>query len=767
MPLSPFFLHGSPSEQRLVQDLVNEHLQLFGQDILYLPRKIVNENTVIREITASKFDDSFRLEAYLVNTDGFGTPSDVLTKFGVQEQDEITLVVSKERYDDFIAPFIKMFPEGERKNANTPNEGDLIYLPLDNAIFEIKYIERKVPFYQVNELFMYEFRCEIFQPEDEVVDLPDGLVDVNGEDVDEGMVTRGQVITLQMESEDTDNALATVSLASTVTGVKSVQYIKMFDDGNYLGTPNVTVHKPTGGNGASGSVTVAEGGIDAVTITNSGSNYLKVPVVNFTPPNKTTSSQIKFGNNSLAHTATTDVIGANLHFTSNVDARDSGDGRLSLSFWYYPTNFDPVGNYTGATLMWTNRFKIYHRDTGNIIFASGSGSIENTTVLTLNSWNFIRVEQYNSDATISVNGTASNNLNTADPIMFFAGDSLKLGADTAGVGKVPSQTTSFTGYLDHITVNLTGDNALRGSSSSQVPSNTTSQETDIQTSTTAAFIRKLDNEYPAVTATIDANRVVSALTITDEGYGYTSVPVMTIESPVVGTQATAVAIMTSRSGIPNQAVDRVLLINPGIGYTEAPQVVFTGGSPVNNGVAIATAIISEAVLGPVAISTGGQGYNFTPTVGITSVWIQQSNETAELLWNAQAEAVVSTAGTVTQIRYGNAGAGYTSTNAVVAIGSATSNSFGEYELEESIRGVSTGTSAYVASWDTANNILKVTIPTGDFVVGEVIVGAGASYRIQSIESEVDGDRQFAQNETFEFEADQILDFSERNPFGEF
>ncbi len=765
MPLSPFFLNGSPSEQRLVQDLVNEHLTLFGQDVLYLPRRIVNENTVIREITASKFDDSFRLEAYLVNTDGFGTPSDVLTKFGVSAQDEITLVVSKERYDDFISPFIKLFPEGERKNATTPNEGDLIYLPLDNTLFEIKYVERKVPFYQVNELFMYEFRCEIYQPEDEVIDLPDGLTDVNGEDIEEQQVTTGQVITLIMENERTQNAEATVSLASTITGVKSVQYIKLFDDGNYLGTPTVTIHKPTGGNGASGTCTIAEGGISSVSITNSGSNYLKVPTVSFSPPNKPTSSQIKFGNNSLHHTAITDVIGANFHFTSNVDSRDSGDGRLSLSFWLYPTKFDPAIN--GGTVMWTDRFKIYYRETGNIIFASGSGSIENTTQLTLNSWNFIRVEQYGSDATISVNGTASNTLGTANPIMFFAGDNLKLGADTAGAGLIPTQTASYEGYLDHITLNLTGDNALRGSVSSQVPSSTTSQETDVETSTTASFIRKLDNEYPIVNASIDANRVVTGLSIADEGWGYTSIPIMTIAPPVVGSQATAVAIMTSRSGLQNQAVDKILLTNPGTGYTTPPQVVFTGGSPVNNGVAIATAIISEAVLGPVAITTGGQGYNFTPTVGITSVWIQQSNETAELLWNAQAEAVVSSSGTITQIRYSNAGAGYTSTPATVAISSVTSNSFGEFEVEEYIKGLSTGTEAYVAAWDTDRQILKVTIPTGEFAVGEVIVGAGASYRIAEIESQVDGDRDYAQNETFEFEADQILDFSERNPFGEF
>ena len=762
MPLSPFFLNGSPSEQRLVQDLVNEHLQLFGQDILYLPRRIVNKDTVIREIEASKFDDSFRLEAYLVNVDGFGTPSDVLTKFGVRDQDELTLVVSKERYDDFITPFINLFPEGERINAKSPHEGDLIYLPLDNALFEIKYIERKVPFYQVNDLFMYEFRCEIFEPEDEVIDLPDGLTDKQGVDVEEGQIAEGQVITLQMEQDTSQNAEAYVSLASTFPNVKSVQRVPMFHGGNYRGTPTVTIHKPTQGNQAAGTVTIAEGGIDSVTLTNSGSNYLEVPSVTFTPPNKTTSSQIKFGNNSLHHTAITDVIGANFHFATNVDSRDSGNGRLSLSFWLYPTKFDPAVN--GGTVMWTDRFKIYHRETGNIVFASGSGSIENTTQLNLNAWNFIRVEQYNTDATISVNGTVSNTLNTANPIMFFAGDLLKLGADTAGAGFIPSQTASWEGFMDHITLNLTGDNSTRTDSAEQIPTSETQQETDVQTSTTAQFIRKLDNEQPIIDVTVTSS-TVSALSISYEGWGYTSVPLMTIAEPSLGVQATAVAIMTSRSDVSNQSVDRILLINPGTGYTTPPQVVFTGGSPVST--AIATAVISEAVLGPIGIETGGRGYTFTPTVGITSVYIQQSNETIPLLQNAQAEAVVSTSGTVTQIRYSNAGAGYTNTPAYVAIGSITSNSFGEYERDEIVRGLNSGTEAYVASWDTVNNILQVSVPSGDFAVGEVVVGAASSYRVLSIESDVDGDREFAQNDTFEAEATSILDFSERNPFGEF
>ena len=761
MPLSPFFLNGSPSEQRLVQDLVNEHLQLFGQDILYLPRKIVDRNTVIREITASKFDDSFRLEAYLVNVDGFGTPSDVLTKFGVRDQDEVTLVVSKERYDDFITPFLKNYPAEERLNAATPNEGDLIYLPLDNALFEIKYIERKGPFYQVNELFMYEFRCEIYEPESsEVVDLPDMLTDKEGVDV-EAVNTIGQTITLQMEKDTSENAIAYVSLASSFAGVKSVQRVPMFHGGNYKGTPTVTIHKPNTGNTATGTVTIAEGGIDTVTLTSGGSNYLNIPSVSFTPPNLPTSSQIKFGNNSLHHTTISDVIGANFAFTSNVDSRDSGNGRLSLSFWLYPTKFDPATN--GGTVMWTDRFKIYYRETGNIVFASGSGSIENTTQLNLNAWNFIRVEQYNTDATISVNGTVSNSLNTANPILFFAGDNLKLGADASGQGFIPSQTASWEGYMDHITLNLTGDNSTRTASAELVPTSETQQETDVQTSTTAQFIRKLDNEHPVISVTTNASREVSALSIVYEGWGYTSIPIMTVDSPLTGTQATAVAIMTSRSGVPNQSVDRILLTNPGTGYTTPPTVVFTGGSPTS--VAIATAVISEAVLGPIGITTGGLGYTFTPTVGITSVYIQQSNETIPLLMNAQAEAVVSSAGTVSQIMYSNAGAGYTNTAATVSISSVTSNSYGEYAQDELIRGLTSGTQAYVAYWNTADNILKVGEPTGDFQIGEIIVGAASSYRLLSVDDEFNIG--FSGNEEIESEADEIVDFSEINPFGEF
>ena len=158
-PLNSYFLQGSPSEQRLVQDLINEQLSIYGQDVVYMPRKIINEEKVIKEVTVSKFDDSFRIEAYISTFDGYGGQGDILSKFGVRSTDEITFVISKERYADFITPKINLFKD-QVKTADRPQEGDLIYLPLDNSLFEIKYVEMKAPFYQLNNLYVYELRCE-------------------------------------------------------------------------------------------------------------------------------------------------------------------------------------------------------------------------------------------------------------------------------------------------------------------------------------------------------------------------------------------------------------------------------------------------------------------------------------------------------------------------------------------------------------------------------------------------------------------------------
>jgi hypothetical protein len=275
-PLNSYFLGGSSSEQRLVQDLINEQLKMYGQDVVYMPRQLINEKTIIKEVLVSKFDDSFRIEAYISNFNGFGGQGDILSKFGVKTSDELTLIISKERYEDFITPFLLDDPD--IKVATRPQEGDLIYLPIDNGLFEIKYVEGKVPFYQLNNLYVYELRCEIFRYEDE-------LIDTSIDEVDRSVQDFGYIQTITMVKDTATTATATVSIASTQNN--SVQYIDLINDGTgYLSTPTIQITKaPEGGIDATAvaimtSKTERTGNsIDRILIVNPGIGYTQIPSV--------------------------------------------------------------------------------------------------------------------------------------------------------------------------------------------------------------------------------------------------------------------------------------------------------------------------------------------------------------------------------------------------------------------------------------------------------------------------------------------------------
>lgn len=284
-PLNSYFLQGSPSEQRLIQDLINEQLKMYGQDVLYMPRKIVGENTVIKEVTASKFDDSFRIEAYLMNFDGFSGNGELLSKFGVRNNDEINLVISKERYDDFISPLLKLWPEDERKLAYRPQEGDLIWFPLDGGLFEIKYVEGKKPFYQLNNLYVYELRCERFEYEDEVIDVPE--VDPTGIEVNESIKDYGNIYTIQMVGVGATVAIASVGFATTAVGSKSVQFIDLINDGfGYNSAPTISISAAAAGGQTATAVAIMTSrsanqklAIDRILITNPGFGYTQPPTV--------------------------------------------------------------------------------------------------------------------------------------------------------------------------------------------------------------------------------------------------------------------------------------------------------------------------------------------------------------------------------------------------------------------------------------------------------------------------------------------------------
>ena len=136
MPVSPFFQHGSPEEQRLVQSLVDEHLKMFGIDVYYIPRKLIATDDILGEVQSSKFNDNYLMEAYLNNYEGYAKGSDIMTKFGINLQNEITLTISRERFEDFIAPFqfnstnLQGDQDGDLLFGTRPKEGDLIFLSL-------------------------------------------------------------------------------------------------------------------------------------------------------------------------------------------------------------------------------------------------------------------------------------------------------------------------------------------------------------------------------------------------------------------------------------------------------------------------------------------------------------------------------------------------------------------------------------------------------------------------------------------------------------
>ena len=138
MALNPYFLQGSQAEQRLVQDLVNEQLKIYGVEVTYIPRKYVNQQSIIEEVQSSKFDDNFAIEAYINTYDGYSGAGDVLTKFGMSLRDEVELTISKERFEDFISPI--MSADEDIDLSSRPREGDLVFFPLGQRLFEIKFV---------------------------------------------------------------------------------------------------------------------------------------------------------------------------------------------------------------------------------------------------------------------------------------------------------------------------------------------------------------------------------------------------------------------------------------------------------------------------------------------------------------------------------------------------------------------------------------------------------------------------------------------------
>ena len=275
MALNPFFLQGSPSEQRLVQDLINEQLGIYGVEVTYIPRKFVNRQTIIEEVQQAKFDDNFSIEAYVNTYEGYGGQGDIMTKFGMSLRDELTLTISRERFEDFIGAFLTALPDEEIIVDTRPREGDLVYFPLGQRLFEIKFVEHEEPFYQLGKNYVYQLKCELFEYEGEVIDTSIDAIDTQVQD--EGFIT-----TLNMVSAGT--TAAATAVLSQPTGY--VRELFLTNDGSgYTTTPTVAISTAPGATGVSATavaITTTRAGvksIERIVLTNAGSGYTSPPTI--------------------------------------------------------------------------------------------------------------------------------------------------------------------------------------------------------------------------------------------------------------------------------------------------------------------------------------------------------------------------------------------------------------------------------------------------------------------------------------------------------
>ena len=282
MALNPFFLQGTSSEQRLVQDLINEHLRMYGVEVVYIPRKFVNKKTIIEEVQTSRFDDNFAIEAYVNTYDGYSGAGDILTKFGMSLRDELLITISKERFEDFIAPFLGALDDGSGEGeiilSTRPREGDLVYFPLGQRIFEVKFVEHENPFYQLGKNYVYELKCELFEYEDEVIDTSIDEIDTQVQE--EGYITTLNLIGIGI------TAVASASIQGTVSSGYIKQIFLNNDGSGYTSNPVVAISSsPTGQSGDNATavaITTARGGvrsIETIYITNAGAGYTVPPTI--------------------------------------------------------------------------------------------------------------------------------------------------------------------------------------------------------------------------------------------------------------------------------------------------------------------------------------------------------------------------------------------------------------------------------------------------------------------------------------------------------
>ena len=163
---------GNDAEKTLHENLIIEGLKIYGHDVYYLPRSLVNLDLILGEDVASKFNSSYLLEMYFETTEGFQGERELISKFGLEIRDDTTFTVSKRRWEDAVGDQATLIKSGR------PNEGDLIYFPMMKSYFEIQFVEDQEPFFQLGNLPVFKLKTTKFEYSSEKIDTGRSEIDV-------------------------------------------------------------------------------------------------------------------------------------------------------------------------------------------------------------------------------------------------------------------------------------------------------------------------------------------------------------------------------------------------------------------------------------------------------------------------------------------------------------------------------------------------------------------------------------------------------------
>ena len=179
MPTNVYFDTGTKPEQHLYEDLMIEQLKIYGQDVYYIPRTLVKEDNLLGEDVLSKFGDAYLIEMYFENVEGYEGEKEIMSKFGLQMNEDVTFVVARRRFEQLVSHDSNLIVK------TRPNEGDLVYFPKVKKIFEISFVDHDDPFYQVHNVPAFKLKCKTFEYSSE--DMDTGIAEIDAIETDNSL----------------------------------------------------------------------------------------------------------------------------------------------------------------------------------------------------------------------------------------------------------------------------------------------------------------------------------------------------------------------------------------------------------------------------------------------------------------------------------------------------------------------------------------------------------------------------------------------------